>query len=142
MLCGGISGGIYFEYYGIWRLLVLATILQFLAGCLFVMQAQVGYNLPLLFVTMGVENFTCGLAQVALMIYFSRLCVRPYTAVHYAILTSFASFVRVGFSMFAGWLADHCIWESFYSIVCLSCILSMIMLYCCSKHFSLYKEWE
>ncbi len=140
MLCGGIIGGIYLGYNCLWRLLVLSTILQFLAACLFVEQAYVGYNLPLLFVTMGIENFTCGLAQVALMAYFSRLCSRPYTAVHYAILTSFASFVRVSFSMLAGWLADCFIWENFYSIVCLSCIFSMVILHCCNKHFSLYKE--
>ena len=140
MVCGGISGGVLLSRYGLWKLLFLASALQFVAGCLFVEQAKIGYNLPFLFVTMGIENFTCGLAQVVLITYFSMLCVRPYTAVHYAVLSSFASLVRVSCSMIAGWLADKFIWEDFYLIVCFSCILSIIILQCCTNHFVQYKK--
>ena len=140
MLCGGLTGGIAIGYLGLWRMLILATALQFVAACLFILQAQVGHDLSLLFVTMGIENFTCGLAQVALMTYLSRLCIKPYTAVHFAILTSFASFARVNFSMLSGWLADHMSWGCFYSIVCFSCVFSLILLHCCNAHFAMFKR--
>ena len=140
MLCGGVIGGIFLRYYCLWRLLVLASVLQFFAASLFVLQAHIGYHLPLLFVTMGVENFTCGFAQVALISYLSLLCSPGYIAVHYALLTSFASFVRVNFSVMAGWLADNLLWSDFYSLVCVSCIFSMLMLRFCSLHFAAYKS--
>ena len=140
MIFGGVIGAVLLEYYGLWKLLFLASILQFLAAIFFVKQAYIGYSISLLFITMGVENFTCGLAQVALLSYLSMLCKRPYTAVHYAILSSFASFARVNFSMVAGWLADSLVWERFYLIVCFSCVLSIIMLLNCTKHFEQYKK--
>lgn len=140
MICGGIFGAILLEYYGLWWLLVLTAGLQFGAGCLFVWQAKIGYNIWFLFITMGVENLTCGLAQVALMTYLASLCIQPYTAIHYAILSSFASGVRVVLSMFSGWLADKFIWENFYFMVCLSCIISIIMLQYCNQHFQQFKK--
>jgi PAT family beta-lactamase induction signal transducer AmpG len=140
MICGGIIGGIFLKYCGLWRLLFFSVVLQFFAGGLFVNQAYIGHNVGWLFVTMGIENFTCGLAQIALMSYFSMLCRYSYTAVYYAILSSFASFTRINFSMLAGWLADRLMWEKFYLIVCFSCILTLIMLQCCTKHFSKHQE--
>ena len=84
---------------------------------------------------MGIENFSCGLGQVALITYLSRLCSKPNTATNYAILSSFASLVRVNFSMLSGWLADNLVWSSFYGLVCMSCLPGIVLLIVFSKHF-------
>lgn len=136
MILGGVAGGLLATRFTMRQNLFTCVVLQFIASALFIMQAQLGHNLSFLFISMGVENFACGLSQVALISYLSHLCAQHSTAMHYAILSSFASFVRVSFSMLAGWVADHFAWSQFYAIVCVSCLPSLLLLILCARHFS------
>lgn len=140
MIIGGMAGGILLARATLRAILMLSLWLQLLASSLFVMQAVLGDDLAILFVTMGIENFSCGLAQVALITYLSKLCSQPHTAVHYAILSSFASLVRVNFSMLSGWVADHLAWEHFYSLVGLSCLPGLAIIVYCARHFSFAED--
>lgn len=136
MIFGGIVGGLLLNKQSIRQNLLTCVVLQAIASALFIIQAQLGHNISFLFLSMGVENFTCGISQVALIAYLSQLCSKHSTAMHYAILSSFASFVRVSFSALAGWLADQFAWAQFYSLVCVSCLPSLILLILCVRHFA------
>ena len=128
MIIGGIVGGIILNYYNLHRCLLVCAIMQLIASLLFVLQAVVGHDLAALFLTMGMENLTSGMSQVALIAYLSRLCSQPNTAAHYAIVSSFASVSRVLVSMGAGWLADHVSWINFYQLVTIGCLPVMLIL--------------
>jgi len=136
MIFGGVVGGLLLTKQSIRQNLFTCVGLQFIASALFIMQAQLGHDLSFLFISMGVENFTCGLSQVALIAYLSHLCSHHSTAMHYAILSSFASLVRLCFSAIAGWLADQLAWPQFYALVCVSCLPSLILLILCVRHFA------
>jgi PAT family beta-lactamase induction signal transducer AmpG len=129
MIFGGIFAGVYLTKYNLYRLLLLCAIAQLGASVLFIIQAKLGHNLGFLFLTMGVENVTCGMGQVALITYFSKLCDARYTATHYALLSSFASLIRVKFSSVSGAIADAVAWQNFYFIVALSSIPCFIILW-------------
>ncbi len=135
MIIGGIFAGAFLVKRTLWQLLLICCLMQLCAGMLFVMQALLGRDLPLLLCTMGIENLACGMSQVALIAYLSKLCHLRNTATHYALLSSFASFVRVNFSILGGWLADQMPWHTFYTIVSLSCIPSIVILLLYFKHF-------
>src|SRR3546814_7411397 len=47
-------------------------------------------------VTIGIENLSCGISATTLVFYFTKLCQPPYTATHYALLSSFSSIARLG----------------------------------------------
>lgn len=134
MILGGIFGGILCTQYSLRKNLLICVVLQAIASILFVIQAQLGHNLSFLFVSMGVENLACGMSQVALVAYLSHLCNQRSTAMHYAILTSFASLARVVISSSAGWLADRLAWPQFYVLVCISCLPSLFLLILAAKH--------
>lgn len=136
MILGGLAGGILLSWQTIRQNLFTCVILQVIASGLFILQARLGHDVSFLFLSMGIENFTCGISQVALITYLSQVCSKHSTAMHYAILSSFASFVRVSFSTLAGWLADHFAWSQFYTLVCVSCVPSILLLILCVKHFS------
>lgn len=136
MILGGAVGGLCLLRQSLRQNLFTCVVLQAFASSLFILQAHVGHNLSTLFFVMGVENFVCGMSQVALISYMSQLCSLQNTAFHYAILSSFGSFVRVGFSAVAGWLADKLGWTHFYSVVCISCVPSLFLLWFCVKHFA------
>ncbi len=136
MIIGGFAGGALQHYLSLRHNLFACVVLQCIASALFVLQAKLGHDVTFLFVSMGVENFTCGMSQVALIAYLSHLSAVRNTAMYYAILSSFASFVRVSFSAIAGWLADQFVWSQFYAIVCMSCVPSLVLLILCARHFS------
>lgn len=114
MIAGGILGGIYLSRFGLRASLVLATFLQCLASLLFVMQSFLGHNVSFFVFVVGVENISGGFCTAALLLYFSRFCRFPDTATHFAILSSFGSFVRVFLSIGAGILADYTPWFLFF----------------------------
>lgn len=135
MIVGGFVGGVLLMWQNLRDNLLICVVLQAVASALFMLQVQYGHDISFLFITMGVENFTCGMSQVALIAYLSQLCGNRQTALHYGILSSFASIVRVSFSAIAGWLADHYAWSQFYGVVCISCVPSLILLLVYAQHF-------
>ncbi|MBL0319405.1 MAG: MFS transporter [Alphaproteobacteria bacterium] len=93
-IAGAVLGGILTETWGTMRALWVSGILQMLSNLLFCLQAYAGHSLALLFVTIGVENFTGSMATAAFVSYVSALCLKRYSATQYALLSSIASFSR------------------------------------------------
>ncbi|MCP4923251.1 MAG: AmpG family muropeptide MFS transporter [bacterium] len=135
MMVGGLVGGILLAHKSLRYALFLCAIAQVFASLMFVVQAGVGYSVSVLFVTMGIENFVCGLSQTALIAYLAHFCRRPFTATHYALLSSLGSLVRIVLSSMAGWAADQMAWTSFYGSVALGCLPCLILLWAFSKKF-------
>ena len=137
MILGGLIGGLLSLRYNVRQNLFTCVVLQIIASALFLMQAKLGHNLSFLFVSMGIENFACGLSQVALVSYLSHLCMqhKHSTATYCAILSSFASLARVSLSTVAGWLADQLAWPQFYAFVCVSCLPCLLLIILGAKHF-------
>lgn len=140
MILGCIGGGFFLSKYSLYRLLLICGFFQLVASLLFVGQAVFGHQLEWLFITMGCEHLCLGMSQVALIAYLSQLCQVPFVASHYALLSSFASLVRVSISGVAGWMADHLSWPEFYLLVCVSCIPCLLLLLCCPRHFRQISE--
>lgn len=136
MIIGGIFGGIYLQKHKLLDFLYICCVLQIVSSLFFVLQAFYGKNVGLLFLTLGFENFTTGLAQVGLITYFLHLCIRSHSSAFYAILTSFASFVRVNGSVLAGYIADNMSWFEFYLLASIICIPSMVLLKSFAEHFA------
>lgn len=136
MIVGGIVSGIILMRYSLWTALLICCSLQFIAVLLFEAQAIAGNNFTLLWLTMGMENFVCGMGQVVLISYLSSLCSKSHTASHYAIVASLASLMRVLLSVLAGFLANNLSWVSFYQVVALGCLPVLIIVLLCATHFS------
>ena len=100
--------------YGIMRVLLLGSILQFAAVLVFAAQAAVGHLVPALMVTISVDNISNGIAGIALIAYMSALCNRAYTATQYALLSALMAFTRTVLSSGGGWLADHLGWVHYF----------------------------
>jgi len=136
MIVGGLVGGLLLSRQTLRQNLILCAGLQLVASFLFMIQAVMGYNLGFLFLTVGVENLACGMSQAALIAYLSSLCIAPYTATHYALLSSFASFSRIGLSMIAGWFAEHMAWSQFYGMITVGCLPAIVLLLVTRRHFT------
>ena len=135
VILGGFLGSFMLSRKPLVETLFLCAILQIVSCFLFALQAYMGHNINMLFLTLGVENLTCGLGTAAFIMYLSQLCQRPFTATHYAFLSSIGSFARVSFSPLAGWAADHVSWINFYLLAACACVPSLILVLLCWSHF-------
>lgn len=136
MISGGIIGGILLVSKDILHCMALSILLIIVSCILFMTQAYLGHNHAMLIATMGVENIACGMSASVLIAYLSQLCKQPFTATHFALLSSFSSFARVSLSSAAGWISDQTDWISFYALVAFCCLPALLMLGIFSQHFS------
>jgi PAT family beta-lactamase induction signal transducer AmpG len=135
MIVGSLIGGLLIAKMRMRSVLQLSIILQIVSCLLFMVQANVGSDLRWLFVTMGIENFACGVNQIALISYLSNLCFKPNIALHYAFLSSIASLSRIIISSAAGVVAENMPWNTYYLWVAILCIPALVFTLVCKKHF-------
>jgi len=127
-LLGGFAGGVLVARYGIMKALLYAGILQCVANLAFAAQAMVGYSLPMLAVTISIENLTAGMATTAFVAYLSSLCNVAYTATQFALLSSMMAFARTIFASGGGWLADHMDWVSYFVVTTFAAVPGLVIL--------------
>jgi PAT family beta-lactamase induction signal transducer AmpG len=134
-LAGGLLGGALVARYGILKTLLIGGIAQALSNLAFAVQAYVGYSLPMLAVTISIENFTGGIATIAFIAYLSSLCNVAYTATQFALLSSLMAFARTIFASGGGWLADHMNWVSYFLLTTVAAVPGLILLLWLMKNF-------
>jgi len=128
IVIGGFLGGGLLAKTGIMRGLLISGILMGASNLIFIAQALAGNSLPMLTLTIAVENITTGMGTVAFVAYLSSLCNAAYTATQFALLTSFMALSRTVMSSGAGWLADHVDWISFFILTTLAAIPGLLLL--------------
>lgn len=94
--------------------LVKTGTLHALALGSYVVLAIIGKSIPALYLVVGIENFTSGMAITALISFLWKVSGRRYAAVHYALLWSFFTFKGHLLTATGGFLAAHLDWPSFF----------------------------
>jgi len=134
-IVGGLLGGVLVARYGILKTLLIGGIAQALSNLAFAAQALVGYSLPMLAVTISIENFTGGIATIAFIAYLSSLCNVAYTATQFALLTSLMAFARTIFASGGGWLADQMNWVMYFLLTTVAAVPGLLLLLWLMKRF-------
>ena len=104
-------------------------VLQMLSNLTFAVQAWAGHSVPMLTVTIGLENLAGGMGTAAFVAYLSSLCNVAYTATQYALLSSFMSVARTWLSSSGGWLADHMSWPEFFILTTAAALPGLVLLW-------------
>jgi PAT family beta-lactamase induction signal transducer AmpG len=114
-LIGGLAGGALVYRIGILPSLIIGGILQAGSNLLFVALALIGPSRAFFYVTIAGENLSAGLGTAAFVAYLSSLCSIHYTAVQYALLTSFMQMLgKYVIVPLSGFYADWLGWELFF----------------------------
>ena len=127
-LLGGVLGGTFVVRFGTLNALMIGGVLQAASNGVFALQAWIGPELPMLFVTIGVENLTGGIGTIAFIAYLSGLCNVAYTATQFALLSSLMAFTRTVLASGGGWLADQIDWVSYFLLTGFAAIPGLMML--------------
>jgi len=127
-LVGALAGGWLVARIGTGRALVLTGLTQMLSNLMYVALAHAGYNVPMLWAQVGVENFTDGLADAAFLTYLSALTGRAFTATQYALLSSLAAVPLRTLGASSGWLAERLGWADFFLLTTFAALPAMAIM--------------
>lgn len=127
-LAGFALGGMLFKYRGLIQTLFICGILQTLSNLLFIMQFYVGNDIPVLMLTITLENLTGGMASTALVAFISSLCSPGMAATQYALLSSIAAFGRTWLSSSSGLWVKWLGWANFYLATAFVAIPGLLLL--------------
>lgn len=103
---GGFLGGILSVRYGVYRILLLGAVLAAVTNLLFMILAEVGYHLPMLYVVVGADNLCAGLASAAFVAFLSSLTNVSFTAMQYAVFSSLMTLLPKGLGGYSGGMVD------------------------------------
>lgn len=109
-ILGAYLGGFLLTILGLYRSLFIFGLLQAFANLGFVALAHYGANLFLDILTITLDLAASGMATVALLTYFMKLCDIRYTASQFALLTAVMSIGRIGAGPFASIIVNHWGW--------------------------------
>lgn len=115
MLAGVALGGALVARVGILRALVIGGILQAVTNLLYALLAELGPQLAMLALAVGVDSLANGVGSAAFVAYFSSLCSPRYTGTQYALLTSLMAAGRTLLSAPSGALATALGWPVFFA---------------------------
>ena len=114
-VAGGLLGGVVVFRLGILKSMVVAAVLMAGSNLMFAVLTWTGPQLPVFVATIAIENLSGGIGTAVFVAFLSALCNVHYTAVQYALLTSFmqlfGKFVIVPSS---GFYADAVGWTWFF----------------------------
>jgi MFS transporter, PAT family, beta-lactamase induction signal transducer AmpG len=121
-LAGVALGGVLVLRLGVLRALLISGVLQMLSNLMYILQVQVGHDLPILALTIGAENLTNGMGSAAFVAYLSGLCSVDFTATQYALLSSLAMISVNVLSASGGFLVDQLGWTLFFILATAACL--------------------
>ncbi|MDR2724208.1 MAG: MFS transporter [Holosporaceae bacterium] len=128
-LLGGIIGGYVVKLLGIKKAMFVAGIIHAI-GCLsYVVLSCTGHNVRMLYLTVFIEDITCGIIATAFISFLYSLCNKNYAATMYALLWAFFELGGMIFRTISGIIADALGWVVFFLFVPFVFIPSLWILY-------------
>jgi len=133
---GGVAaGGVLVAAIGTGRALVVTGLGQMLSNLMYVMLAEAGRSVLVLWLQVGIENATDGLADAAFVAYLSGLTRTAFTATQYALLSSLAALPLRTIGGLSGYLAGAMGWTGFFLLTTAAALPGLAIMLALLKHF-------
>ena len=113
-ILGGFLGAALALRYGVLRVLMLGAVLTVATNLLFIALAGAPGDVLLLYLVIGADNLTAGLASAAFVAYLSSLTSLSFTAMQYAVLSSLMTLFPKLLGGYSGQLVDTFGYPAFF----------------------------
>jgi MFS transporter, PAT family, beta-lactamase induction signal transducer AmpG len=113
-ILGGFLGGFLTLRFGMIRILMLGAVMTVITNLLFIPVANNPGDLMLLYVVIGADNITAGLASAAFIAYLSSLTSLSFTAVQYAVFSSLMTLFPKLLGGYSGSIVDAIGYQNFF----------------------------
>jgi len=118
-ILGGFLGGVFANKYGVFRILLIGSILSAMTNLLFIVIANIGNDLSWLYVAITFDNLSAGLASAAFIAFLSSLTNIKFTAMQYAVFSSLMTLIPKVFGGYSGSIVENFGYENFFIITTL-----------------------
>lgn len=133
-IAGGFVGGLMAVRYGIIRILYLGAILTVATNLLFMLLAEAGHNIELLYIVISADNLTAGLASAAFVAFLSSLTNVSFTAVQYAVFSSLMTLLPKMIGGYSGSMVDNLGYSTFFLVASLIGLPVLVLIYLIQRH--------
>lgn len=111
---GGLLGGVLSTRYGVMRCLMWGAVLATLTNLGFVLLAQAGHDVVLMYLVVSADNLAAGFASAAFVAFLSSLTNVAFTAVQYAIFSSLMTLLPKTLGGYSGGMVDALGYPGFF----------------------------
>ena len=111
---GGFAGGVIVIKYGVMRTLFLGAVLTVITNLFFIILANVGANITLLYLVISADNLTAGIATTAFIAFLSQLTNVKFTASQYAIFSSLMTLIPKLIGGYSGAIVNNIGYSNFF----------------------------
>ncbi len=118
-LLGGFLGGVLAIRFGVIRILLLGAILSAFTNLLFLLLARIGYDMNWLYIVIGADNLSAGIATASFVAFLSALTNIKFTAMQFAIFTSVMTLIPKMLGGYSGAMVDTLGYSQFFIITTL-----------------------
>ena len=141
---GFFIGGLVIKRISLFNALLLGGLCVLFTNLFFAYVASVQANISLLSLIVGLDSFAAGLVGTVNIAFLTSLVSKKFTAVQYAMLTSFMMLPGKFFSGFSGMLADYYIstssiesgWEYFFYTTSAMSIPALLLILLYKKNYA------
>ena len=141
---GFFVGGLVIKRISLFNALLLGGLCVLFTNLFFAYVASVQANISLLSLIVGLDSFAAGLVGTVNIAFLTSLVSKKFTAVQYAMLTSFMMLPGKFFSGFSGMLADYYVstssiesgWEYFFYTTSAMSIPALLLILIYKKNYA------
>ena len=136
-IAGGFLGGLLSVRFGVMKILFLGALLSAVTNLLFMLLAQIGYNLPMLYVVISADNLSAGLASAAFVAFLSSLTNIKFTAMQYALFSSLMVFIPKMLGGYSGMMVEGMGYSNFFLMTALIGLPVLLLIVIAGKKLEL-----
>jgi len=136
-ILGGFLGGLLAVRFGVMRILFLGAVLSALTNILFMLLAQMGQDITMLYLVIAADNLSAGLASAAFIAFLSSLTNISFTAMQYAIFSSLMTLFPKILGGYSGAMVEAVGYEQFFLITALMGIPVLLLIIWANKYFDI-----
>lgn len=136
-LAGGFLGGLLAMRYGVMRILFLGAVLSAATNLLFMLLANIGYDMTWLYIVISADNLSAGIASAAFVAFLSSLTNISFTAMQFAIFTSLMTLLPKLLGGYSGSMVDAMGYPGFFMLTAILGIPVLLLIAITSRRFQI-----
>lgn len=136
-IAGGFLGGLLAVRFGVMRILFLGALLSAMTNLLFMLLAQAGHDMVMLYLVISADNLSAGLASAAFIAFLSGLTNISFTAIQYAIFSSLMTLLPKILGGYSGTITETLGYQQFFLLTALMGVPVLLLIVWADKYFKI-----
>jgi PAT family beta-lactamase induction signal transducer AmpG len=134
-IVGGFVGGLLTIRFGVMRILFVGAVLSAATNLLFMLLADIGYDMTWLYIVISADNLSAGIASAAFVAFLSSLTNISFTAMQFAIFTSMMTLLPKLLGGYSGSMVDAMGYPGFFLFTAILGIPVLLLIIIAARRF-------